>query len=433
MTTWTRIERLAVSAGQAEVWLVKDRDTGDTAIMKRLFKTPAHSDGDRELRRFKREVRSQLALDHPGIMPILGFNFSSDPPWYIMPRAEKTLEELIEEHPSGIDAAQAADIILAVADAVEYAHQQGIHHRDIKPGNILLLDGDWVVGDFGMCRDLSSDSTTITQPNSIVGTVAYMAPEQFDDGHDVRATADVFALSRVFLHMLTGRRPFPVSHLDKCPAEYLYLITKGLADNPEERHASVAEFARQIELIANPGDSWVSVEDRGKVLLAKGLKGDAKATAALLDLLVSAADDEVLYTSFVAKLPEPMLAAMQASNRAAFEQLVRTFDDYSEGGHPFNYVDVIADFFAMVFRVADSSMIRRMALHRVMVVGAAHNRFYVGNVFARLVASLKDPNEILMAADVMRSDRSSAHWYRDYFESKSALAPPIRDILDEAS
>lgn len=429
---WQRLDRLKF-AGQGEIYRVKNKETGELAIMKRLLRAPQLADSDGEMRRFRREVRSQSAMDHEGIMPILGWRFNADPPFYVMPEAEMTLEDLIERNPGGVDPEDAAAIILTVIDAISYAHDQGVYHRDLKPANILLLDRRWVVGDFGMCRDLSTDSTTITRPNTMVGTVAYVAPEQYDDGHAVEASADVYALGKVFIHLLTGRRPFPYTQLEHVPAEYKYLLTKALAEKPEDRHATVAEFGRQIELVARKSDTLRSVEDRGKDLLSQGLKGDTGATDELLALLVAEADDEALYTSFVAKLPEPMLAAMQAANKPAFEELIKTFDEYSEGGHPFNYVDIIADFFAMVFRIAESVMIRRLALRRIMTVGAAHNRFYVGDVFARLVSALRDPNEILMAADVMREDRTAAHWYSGYFTAKHALPQPIREILDEAA
>jgi serine/threonine protein kinase len=119
-----------------------------------------------------------------------------------MPEAEMTLEDFIKRKPSGVDPTDAAEIVLTVIDAIEYAHEQGVYHRDLKPANILLLDGRWVVGDFGMCRDLTSDSTTITRSNTVVGTVAYIAPEQYDDGHVIDASADVYALGKVFIHLL---------------------------------------------------------------------------------------------------------------------------------------------------------------------------------------------------------------------------------------
>src|SRR6266511_4005552 len=146
-------------AGQAEIWQVETLETGEIAAMKKLLRTRQLQDPGAELRRFRREVRCQSRMDHPNIMPILDYNFSVDPPFYIMPLAEETLDAVIRANLDGLPVVDAAEILLDVSEAVEYAHQQGVYHRDLKPGNILKVDGVWRVGDFGLCRDLATDST----------------------------------------------------------------------------------------------------------------------------------------------------------------------------------------------------------------------------------------------------------------------------------
>lgn len=431
MAKWKRIEKIT-SAGQAEIFLVENSVTGERAVMKKLHAAPQLEDPSAELRRFQREVRSQRLMNHPGIMSILGSNFVASPPWYVMPAAELSLQEHVDAHPDGLDQDEAVEIILTVMDAVSFAHGQGIYHRDLKPANILRLDGDWVVADFGLCRDLNSDSTTFTQSNRVVGTIAYMAPEQYDDGHRIDETADVFALGRILFHLLTGRVPFPYMRIGAAPAEFRFLLTKAIAEEPGDRYASVDEFRRQIDLIVGASDDLTPAVERAKTLLTKTLRSDAAATQALLELILSSAHDEEFNTKFVAELPEPVLASLQAASEVAFGQMVRTFDEFSEGGHPFSYVDVVADFFARVFKIARDEAIRRIALNRIMIVGEAHNRFYVGEVFARIVNGLKDPHEILLAVDVMQAGPQTARWYSGYLKSsKGSLAPAILAVLDE--
>jgi serine/threonine protein kinase len=431
VTTWRKVSRITV-AGQAEIWLVRDANSGEEAVMKILLPTAQLLDPDAELRRFEREVRCQSAMDHTGIMPILGYNFSANPPWYVMPQAERSLEDLISQHLSGLPVNEAAGIFLDVAEAVEYAHQQGVLHRDLKPANILEVDGEWVVADFGLCRDLASDSTTFTRSNTVVGTVAYMAPEQFDNAHEVGPSADVHALGKVLYHMLTGHVPFPYVPLEHVPAEFQYVVSKALAENPEDRYATVAEFAREVEMIAGKSDTLAPPAERGQRLLATAMAGDANAAGDLLALILANDTDEVFYNQIVAKLPPPMLASLQARNPAAFAEMVRTYDNFSEGGHPFNHVDVVVDFFANVFATAADPRLRELALKRIMIVGASHNRFYAGEVFSRLIGSLTNPNDILMATNVMRSEPEDARWYREYLKGYS-LPPSIRDFLDGAA
>jgi serine/threonine protein kinase len=323
----------------------------------------------------------------------------------------------------------AAAIFLEVADAVEYAHQQGVFHRDVKPANILEVDSRWTVADFGMCRDLASDSTTFTRSNSVVGTVAYMAPEQFDNAHEIGPPADVHALGRVLYHMLTGRAPFPYQPLDVVPAQFRYVISKAMAEAPADRYATVAEFAREVEMIAGRSETLAPPAELGQRLLTEAMAGDGDATSDLLDLILANATDEVFYNRIVAKLPVPVLAAFQSLNAAAFAEMVRTFDRFSEGGHPFNHVDVIADFFANVFSASNDPQLRELALRRIMIAGADHNRFYLGEVFARLVGSLKEPTDILMVTNVMRANSYHSRWYRQYLNGYS-LPPSIREFLD---
>ena len=115
MTTWRKVRRITV-AGQAEIWLVRDSDSGDEKVMKRLLPTAQLLDPGSELRRFSREVRCQSAMDHRGIMPILGHNFSANPPWYVMPKADRSLDDVIGDHPTGMPLSDAAAIILDDAD-----------------------------------------------------------------------------------------------------------------------------------------------------------------------------------------------------------------------------------------------------------------------------------------------------------------------------
>ena len=430
LATWIRTSRLVV-AGQAEIWNVRNRDTGKTAVMKKLLRTPQLSDPDAELRRFQREIRSQMNMNHPGIMPIIGVNKSTENPFYVMPKADRSLQQLLESKPNGLGDDRAVGILLTIADAVQYAHGQGVIHRDLKPANVLEVYNDWVVADFGLCRDINSNSTTFTQANSIIGTVAYMAPEQFDAAHDANEAADVFALAKIFYHMLTGKVPFPYAPSDQVPARFRYIISKGMAEKPGDRYASVTEFAGQVQLVGG-GPSLFEPADEARDLLNQALNGSRAATSQLTEVLISNSDDEAFYAEFVSQLPEPILAAIQESDTHAFDEIVTAFDGYSEGSHPFAYVDEIADFFARVFRIAREPMIRRRALNRIMVVGEYHNRFYVGGVFARLISSLSDPHDILLAVDVMNADRATARWYRGYLQENRKLPAVIRDLVESA-
>jgi serine/threonine protein kinase len=140
----------------------------------------------------------------------------------------------------------ACKLLLAVADGVDYAHRDGVCHRDLKPENILLLNDRCVVSDFGLCRDLSKDSTTFTQSNTVFGTPYYMASEQYDNAHEIGPQADVFALGRILYHMLTGRLPYRYQHLDLVPRGFDYVVEVSTVEEPRDRYRSVAEFMSNL-------------------------------------------------------------------------------------------------------------------------------------------------------------------------------------------
>lgn len=427
MAKWKRT-RLLETGGQAEIWITRNQTTGEVGVMKRLLLPSDPAAAEAVKARFRREVRSQSAMSHPNIMPIVAVGLENEPPFYVMPEADTTFKKEIEAN-AGLPPGKAVDIVLDVVEAVTYAHQQGILHRDLKPANVLRVNGNWVVGDFGLCLDVDSDSATLTQSHAVFGTLAYMAPEQFDDAHDVDGTADVFSLGRILYNALSGLRPFPYAPLNRVPAEYGYLISKATADNPLDRYATVSEFGQQLELVSRRSKTLVSPTDRAKDLLSKLLDGDKGATAQLLALVASQADDEVFYTDFVSHLPEPAIRAMEASDARTFAEVVKRFDHYSEGSHPFNYVDVIADFFARVISTSRDPMLRRLALHRIVVVGYDHNRFYVGDVVARIVSVMRTPAEAQLIVDVLKDDRQMAQWYEQYLRDATSLPPAIRALF----
>jgi serine/threonine protein kinase len=103
-----------------------------------------------------------------------------------------------------------------------------------------------VVGDFGLCRDAMKDSTTFTQVNAVVGTFAYMAPEQYDNAHTIGPQADVFSLGRILYHLLTGRLPVPYQRLELVPYGFGYIVGTATAEDPEDRFPSVAAFVEHL-------------------------------------------------------------------------------------------------------------------------------------------------------------------------------------------
>jgi serine/threonine protein kinase len=197
-----RLTRLLGQGGFAEVYLGEQVHLGTEATVKLLRAPLATSE---EVERFRQEARTIATLLHPQILRVLEFGIEAGLPYLILDYAPGG--SLRERHPSGTQVPLAAVIpyVKQVASALEYAHDQQIIHRDIKPQNLLLgRSGEVLLSDFGI--SVVSESTSRQQTREFAGTAAYAAPEQIA-GHP-RPASDQYALGMVVYEWLTGRLPF---------------------------------------------------------------------------------------------------------------------------------------------------------------------------------------------------------------------------------
>ncbi|MFN0139114.1 MAG: protein kinase domain-containing protein [Pyrinomonadaceae bacterium] len=208
-----RIERLIGEGGMGKVYLAEDVKLNRQVALKLL---PDALIGDKDrLRRFEREARAASALNHPNILTV--HEFGDDEGVHFI-ATEFVDGETLRDRIRDIDAQQALDIAIQIASALSAAHDAGITHRDIKPENIMIRsDGYIKVLDFGLAKVKETETTAgsedqtkallKTEPGSIMGTDAYMSPEQAR-GKKVDARSDIWSLGVVVYEMLAGTRPF---------------------------------------------------------------------------------------------------------------------------------------------------------------------------------------------------------------------------------
>jgi serine/threonine protein kinase/Flp pilus assembly protein TadD len=185
---------------------------------------PAHINSPEAVSRFRAEAEAAASLDHEGILPIYAVGEKDGAPFYSMKFAEGgSLSAWLAEFQNKPRAS--AMLVAALARAVEHAHQHGILHRDLKPGNVLFDGaGKAFVSDFGLAKWLEREAD-LTQTLAILGTPYYMAPEQAAGGHSLTPAADIYSLGAILFHLLTGEPPFrgetPVKVLrnaaEQCP------------------------------------------------------------------------------------------------------------------------------------------------------------------------------------------------------------------------
>jgi serine/threonine-protein kinase len=244
--------------------------------------------------RFEREGRTIAGLNHPNIIRIYDIDESDGLFYMVMDLLPAgTLESRIRA--GGLDRTWGVDVIAKVAEALEYAHVRGVIHRDIKPSNILLdADDQPVLADFGIARlALSESDANLTAAGTVMGTPAYMAPEQLTGGQP-DARSDIYSLGVVLYQLLTGRAPFTgdtmavvTAHLTKPPPPPRDLVQdlppaldavvlQALAKQPEHRFKSAGVFAQALRSAAadlEPG--LVRVVSAARMVAAPTFSGAA--------------------------------------------------------------------------------------------------------------------------------------------------------------
>jgi serine/threonine-protein kinase len=203
--------------------------------------------------RFLREARITARLDHPNVVRVLAAGEHEGRPFYVMP--------LLDGRPprGPLPCREACALVARLASALAHAHARGVSHRDLKPGNVLLCDGEPVLTDFGVAGDAAAGPLTGT--GELVGTPAYMSPEQIEPGKaELGPAADVWALGVLLYELHAGRLPFdassfhalstsiledPAPPLPGASRELHDLLRRCLAKRPAER-PSAAEVARRL-------------------------------------------------------------------------------------------------------------------------------------------------------------------------------------------
>jgi len=158
--------------------------------------------------RFRREARLIARLEHPHLLPVYDFDGDHEPPYIVMRYLEGGTLKQVMEH-GHLPHEELLFLLGQVSAALDYAHRQGVVHRDLKPSNVMIdREGNAFVTDFGIARSASGDQQNLTDPGNLVGTPAYMSPEQARGQSDVDPAADLYALGVMVFEMLTGSVPF---------------------------------------------------------------------------------------------------------------------------------------------------------------------------------------------------------------------------------
>jgi serine/threonine-protein kinase len=256
------LEELVGTGGMSSVYKARDRLLERNVALKVLH--PHHSDDAEYVERFRREARSVAQLSHPHIVTVIDRGEDGGQQFIVFEFIDgENLKQLIGRI-GPLPVRRAVELALEIADALAFAHDHGLVHRDVKPQNVLLTpDGDAKVTDFGIARSLDVEQG-VTQTGTVLGTSNYLSPEQAS-GQPVTPATDVYSLGVVLFELLTGEVPFPgenfvavaMKHINEPPPDLtekrpdvplrlVAAVERALEKDPLRRFQSMGELASEL-------------------------------------------------------------------------------------------------------------------------------------------------------------------------------------------
>jgi len=258
-----RIVEKIGEGGMGIVYMAEDLRLKRRVAIKFLHQSAL--DSERGIERLIREARAAASLDHPNICPIYEIDECDGSTFIVMPCLDgETLRERMEKGPLSVD--EALEIAIQIASGLKEAHEHSIVHRDIKPENIFLCkSGQVKIMDFGLAKTIESKGLTV--PGLILGTVAYMSPEQAQ-GLEIDHRADLWSLGVILYECLTGKNPFESEYMqailysitnedpesvaglrDEVTEELEMVVEKLMAKRPEDRYQDAGEVIEDLKMV----------------------------------------------------------------------------------------------------------------------------------------------------------------------------------------
>ena len=250
------------TGGMSSVYRALDTLLERNVALKVLH--PHHGDDSEYVERFRREARSVAQLSHPNIVTVIDRGESDGQQYIVFEYVDgESLKELVDRT-GPLPVRRVIELGLQIADALAFAHQHGLVHRDVKPQNVLInSEGEAKVTDFGIARSLDVEHG-VTETGTVLGTSNYLSPEQAR-GQQVSPATDVYSLGVVLYELLTGAVPFPgenfvavaMKHINDSPPSLLaqrpdapmrlvYAIERALAKDPADRFPTMQAFAAEL-------------------------------------------------------------------------------------------------------------------------------------------------------------------------------------------
>lgn len=403
--------------GFGVVYLIQYEDGMEAA--KKIFQ-PMDSNLDQILlenvkKRFIREVKVQSSIKHSNIMPVLRSELLQDPPSYIMPLAQTSLDK---ERTNICDIPSIMKVLLDILAGLEELHSLDIQHRDLKPQNILLLNDRYVISDFGLVSIKETQISALTQTGMRMGSDFYTAPEIVEELRNASNMSDIFSFGCI-LHDFFGvksRIPCQTIYDEKSiVSDIIEICTR---QNPQQRFQNIKDLRESLVDSLSLATSISTISHEG-IDYRNYLKDQTNYEDSMLikffNYLESSKeknDVNYIYNSISNEIIDKIL---YLPNRA--KNFANLYSIWSRTTlHDFNKCDVIAGHLEKLYISIEDLGVRSNILLALLIMGAGHNRWYVEEKFAKYVqqADFNLCRRFIMEAKVIGDDVKGSFAHLEY-------------------
>jgi len=400
--------------GFANVYRAADKKTADAVALKMLHDVAGVE--EEAIKRFQRELRMMEKLSHPNVVPVHAQGETDGGEiWYAMPLAQGSLSDYVQQinkNPPLI-----VDIIRQVCAGLTYIHQQGIYHRDLKPGNVLRIEAregesdTWAISDFGLAVQAERDTDPLTSTlRQGLGSWVYTAPEQWQNARSANAVSDIYSLGKILQELATGEWPV---NAEIPPGGVLRpVIEKAIANDPAARYQSVPEFMEALERALGTKvnhEAWESRAEQAERLRDRLLGRPASEDLIqvidwALALNEQDEDDMKALTRVLPWMNASSIKFLWARDRQSFGRVIERFAQYvGENSFSFEYCDTLADFLRRIAGAIADSRVLGQVVAALARLGANHNRWHVRDVLVGILQDIKTQEDAAAASEALRS------------------------------
>lgn len=395
------------------------------------------------LSRFEDEIKMQSTLSSNYVVPITDYNLSKDSviQYYCMPLAEKSLDKwLVDYRNDNVGMMAQSDVeyyFNQILEAVKDIHNEGIVHRDLKPQNILVYPNERIkISDFGLGKYLDRTRIAYTATGTSMGTAAYAAPEQFQEGNarGVDFRADIYSLGKILYELITYDYPMVIDVEKIQSSPYKLIIEKSTQYNPEKRYQTIQDFIADFEMFSNKRNLIPTANYTAlflNALMKYRVTPEDKLLRDMVNYLLTDMENYNLYTTGLIKLDNSLLRILYSKYSIEMKIVIETYLDHVENRqHPFSFTDNITNFLLLVIKYQDDSKIIRRIIATVAQIGYSHNRFYCARKLGEFFESLSGDMQLqYLSIQALNENSHAKIWVGNYVD-RNKLPDMIRKAFE---